>query len=263
MTLANFRGRAVRGTRAFTLIELLLVIGIIGVLIAVGLALGNKVTAGGRNRLTQDAIRVLDQSLTEYNAVKAGSPPAYVADPIKTTVTKTWYIPIADGMSTAPKSETVNSVGWYLYQVGSADSSDGVTSVDAILKGLNPKLLKTNLSFPDASGAGGPAEGQQKQAVPNQFRTVVDAYGRDLRYVHPSFDGVVEEPTNTWELAGDVDAKARAYSITKLRRDPKKKDADGGYCQSGRAYFYSTGLDGDPSTVDDNVYTTKPTFKKD
>ncbi|MEK6703253.1 MAG: hypothetical protein AABZ53_13390, partial [Planctomycetota bacterium] len=38
-------------------------------------------------------------------------------------------------------------------------------------------------------------------------------------------------------------------------------DSDGGRCVGDSAYFYSGGLDKDPSTRDDNVYTARPTFE--
>lgn len=37
-------------------------------------------------------------------------------------------------------------------------------------------------------------------------------------------------------------------------------DGDGGYTIGGRPYIYSAGPDGDPSTIDNNVYTTRPRF---
>lgn len=40
-------------------------------------------------------------------------------------------------------------------------------------------------------------------------------------------------------------------------------DADEGFCRAGRPYFYSSGSDGDPRSVEDNVYTDRPIFNTD
>ncbi len=259
MTSATY-GR--KHPRAFTLIELLVVIGIIAVLVAVVLTVGRRVTAGSRTRLTEDALKVLGAALDEYKATKGGPPPGYVQDPGKTTVTRTAYMPIVDGAAITPASGAISSMGWFLYQVAAPESTDAVTTVDAILKDLNPKFVKSNLSFP-TSGTSGPVEAIGKDGKPLRFRTVVDAFGKDIRFVHPTFDGIIDPAEETWKQAGDVDSKQRYYSVLRIRRSVKDKDADGGYCKNGQPYFYSAGPDGDPSTTDENVYLEKPDFRKD
>src|SRR5215813_11766460 len=54
------------GVRAFTLIEVLVVIVIIGILATLVLTVAARVTKGGKVSLTRDTIRVLDQGLTTY-----------------------------------------------------------------------------------------------------------------------------------------------------------------------------------------------------
>lgn len=262
--------RFARG-RAFTLIELLIVIGIIALLTAIAITVGKRLTSGGRARLTEDAIRVLNASIDEYRANKGAVPPPYVKDPTRSTLTRYAYVPIADCVNLNPppgQDPLVKSLGWFLYQVAAPESDEAVTSVDAILQGLNPKLIRANLTFPTSASPGGPVEATRRDGVPARFRTVVDAWGRELRYVHPSLDGIIDPAEDTKALLGDPPAAPGAsqpsiYSILKLRRSTKEKDADGGYCKSGDPYFYSAGPDGVGSTTDDNVYTNKPEFRRD
>jgi len=49
--------------RAFTLMELLVVIGIIAILIAITFMVGRAVTTNSKKGVTQDTLRVLDSAL--------------------------------------------------------------------------------------------------------------------------------------------------------------------------------------------------------
>ena len=59
------------------------------------------------------------------------------------------------------------------------------------------------------------------------------------------------------------------WSFSRIRRsdvrtgpsERQEADADGGRPVSGRPYFYSAGADGDPSTLDDNLYNVRPEFR--
>src|SRR5947209_1321100 len=66
---------------AFTLIELLIVIGIITLLIAISVVVGTKVVSSGKGRATEGIIKALDMTLTDYVDSQGSLPPPYVGDP--------------------------------------------------------------------------------------------------------------------------------------------------------------------------------------
>jgi type II secretory pathway pseudopilin PulG len=238
------------------MIELLVVVGIIGVLATIGLAVASKVTNTGRIRATEDTIKVLDGILAEYVNAKGGIPPKELADPDPTQ--KNRYLLFdgrLDGLTdyTQPANQ---SVAYFL-----AVASE-VPAVDALIKGMDSKLVKSV-----TIGVGDP----KIQTV-----AVLDGFGNPIRFVHPAFDGGYGQ---YWDATGSSLNSSRAgldYQPTglptmTLRRsyrpyDPSGAkdgwigDADEGICPGNSPYFYSAGPDGDPGTRDDNIYSIKPTF---
>mgnify|MGYP000266772146 CR=1 FL=1 len=272
-----------RGTsnRAFTLIELLIVIGIIGLLIAITLAVGGQVAKGGKERLTRDTLRVLDTALSEYINANDGIPDAMHLDRVQGNIN--YFIPVADARDMEHDDQTpaqlikgnqmINSVGLFIEQVKNVPKAK--TAIDS----LPTKVIR--LLDPDNPD---PAALDQRKRL-----TVMDAWGRPIRYVHPAFDGLVLEspgdttsPRDVGTIVGPPSGSDQ-YSIGKIRRNrdalppsnPVKAeelaDSDGGVCVGNRPYFYSAGPDGkvgyDPATETDhnadNIYSTAPTFQKD
>ena len=263
----------------FTLVELLVVIVIIGVLIAVSLVAGQKVVASGRDRLTADTIRMLDTTLEEYIATKGKIPPILVSDHRAETDPAYEDIrwPASDVLYARTSSqdldpnELANSVGFYLHE------AENVPGISETIAGINSKLVKQLA----------PSLAKIKQP---RHATVLDAWQNPIRYVHPALDGVIEEPgsrdtTKMGNAKGLSGATApvliksplefpsglnaiRRSVVTDAQREARKKqgdepivgDSDGGLCPGGRPYFYSAGSDEDPSTTDNNVYSTEPTF---
>ena len=148
--MANRVGKLVRGPRpAFTLVELLIVIGIITILIVLGMSVAHKVSGSGRIEATKQTLRVLDSSLTEYISVKGEMPPAWVVDPRPNNANGATIQPVADAKNDSPPSGgpqqvAINSVGLYMAQCKS------VPSVDAIFKQLDARFIK--LFDPDVDG---------------------------------------------------------------------------------------------------------------
>ncbi len=251
---------------AFTLVELLVVIGIIVILAAIGLAISTKVAVAGKERLTQETIKKLDASLTEFVSAENVIPRPWVIDPRENNADGQFIQPVADARDAS--GEIINSVGLYMLQ------SKGIPSVEAVFKAIDPKLLRqySPVSPPSAAFTEQP-----------QLLTVFDAFGRPMRYVHPAFQGLKYGPwaspavppvqyVNTSDILGPAPNNPRTgaphqYGLTTLRRNNTgaggtDADSDGGLCAGGRPYFYSAGNDGDPSTVDDNIYTTQPEIAK-
>jgi prepilin-type N-terminal cleavage/methylation domain-containing protein len=269
------------GRRGFTLIELLVVIGIIGILISLTLAVGAKVSAAGRMRVTENALKILDTAGQAFDEAQDGTPPAVAEwlNPIDPTMKV--LQPVVDGKFQRADGtfEQVNSVGWFMYQ------AEKVPTVAPTFQKLDPKLMKKYaLSQP------GPWDTTQPELA-----TVMDGWGNPIRYVHPSMDGLIQDgpgyvngtitiggaatPVDTVDVLGPGEGGLN-YGFTGIRRnnivqsESEQPDSDGGLCTGNKPYFYSAGPDGKVGyLVDnagkvledynaDNIYVVQPTFQK-
>lgn len=274
-----------RQHRGFTLIELMVVIGVIAVLVALTLVVGGTVVDGGKRRVTEDNIRILDTSLSAFMAATDGVPKPLVTDPTDPNVL--W--PLMDGRdmtntvagNTPPGNQMLNSVGLYILQ------AQGVPQAKAAIDGINAKYL-SRMDIDGDGGSGGP----QRELI-----TVLDGWGRPIRFVHPTFDGSLSDAQGTaspsvsaarplTDILGPAPT-GKSYGIADVRRNSvttaapplalaqQYGDADGGTCTGTRPYFYSAGPDGQvgvrregfnmTSKIEedfnaDNVYTTRPTL---
>jgi prepilin-type N-terminal cleavage/methylation domain-containing protein len=271
-------------SRGFTLIELLIVIGIIGLLVSLTLVVGGQVMSGGKQRLTLDTLKILDNAMDAYVHSTEGNPAPYVAgmDPLVSPAQPNVLFIAADardmehsvtassGGVTVDGNQMINSVGVFMYQASKVPDAKG------ILDKLPSRVVRTF----DADGIG------PQPLMP----TVFDGWDRPIRYVHPAFQGVITgdasaatvqpgQPRPTAQVLGAA-AAGQAYSAASVRRNhtqtvarPRNAqdwpDSDGGTCIGGRPYFYSSGPDGlvgialdeggkqfDANL--DNVYTTRP-----
>lgn len=279
----------------FTLVELLVVIGIIGVLIGLATAVGSKVMSSAKVNATRNTLQALDQILANYVKVNDGRvPSAYVFDPGANPSDVGQIMPIIDGAYGAvdPRKK-FNSVGLFLYQCSLAKD----TQLQQQIQNLPSKVM-TKLPV-DLTN-------QSPSAADALIPTVLDAWGRPIHYVHPSFDGVFPRRTNASGLPTNMvalnqqispeivdsrnkfklrdgtvghlmwnmepEAAVRRNFVTNADReqpawqalagDARFGDSDGGVCQGNQPYFYSAGPDGDPSTLEDNVYSVVPKLPK-
>lgn len=215
--------------RGFTLVELLVVIGIITVLVTIGLVIGSRASSNAKTNATSDTLKLLDQALAEYVSAKGEVPPAFVKIDGANTLQ-----PIADadfGLGTP-----LDSVGWFCFQMSKVDSAK------TIIDRINGKFL-TAIPSNDA----------------REFRTVNDGWGNRIRYVHPAFHGLLDGSKSPTDLIGPPPA-GFAYRGGNPTRNTANSDA--GMCVGGSPYFYSMGEDGNASSTVDNVYIDgkKPTF---
>lgn len=265
---------------AFTLIELLIVVGVIGLLVAIAITVGARVADSGKERVTLDTLRILEQSLSEYIAAEGDIPPPLALDPSGVTAQRGVKVvqPVADART--PTGEMINSVGLYISQASK------VAAAQSILANIPTRYFKLHQEpiGPLQSQGGSIQPGQRLTAM----NTAFDGWGNPIRYVHPTWDGEIFQNYNSGgtysesDKYGWIDARVpgpqagpnEQYGISRIRRNGPppvdsdtyrdapalSRDSDGGISPTGKPYFYSAGPDGDPWTIDDNVYTTRPQF---
>lgn len=271
--------KAARTRSGFTLIELLVVVGIIAVLMGIAIAVGMRVGDSGKVKSTKDLLLALDSIQT---AALSGNSnqimPAYVADPRLTTnrsdKNAMLWIPVADARAKSGQNGgdnlMLNSAALFLWQARQYPEAA------KLIEALPTKLMK--VIDPDGPETVSPSSADESNVVGQpQLITPMDAWGNPIRYVHPTFDGLVQGgsgaadafkavsnpglPTGARVLFGEI--RRNAIKRGDPVADPTlAADSDGGTCPGDRPYFYSAGPDGDPSTTSDNVYTLQPVLPK-
>ncbi|MEM1183704.1 MAG: type II secretion system protein [Planctomycetota bacterium] len=273
------------GSAGFTLIELLVVITIVGVLVAITLAVGQGVIQSQRARLAQDRIRVIDSSIDAFTRDVSSTLPVLVETPnpdpsLASSLDDNILLPFADAL------DATNGVGTQRWV-----NTSGLLVRTLDEAGLGDLLLPLQgeaVRFYDPELAG---ENSQPE-----LRSIFDPWGNPIRVVHPRMDGVIRSsPASTaGDLGGAVDlfddqliadtdlpsgfeatnfADISVVPIQQIRRNRMTDadrgvsneigDSDGGICPGGRPYAYSIGPDNDASTIDDNAYTLEPAFSAD
>tara|TARA_R110000737_G_scaffold2923_8_gene8750 strand:+ start:11116 stop:11970 length:855 start_codon:yes stop_codon:yes gene_type:complete len=267
--------------RGFTLVEIVIVVAIISLIAAISISVGASMADSGRKRATESVLQVLDQALDDYINATGAVPPSLVAIKLEQDIDSNSrgdivYYPAVDGVfNTVIPSDNpdaplrhyqINSIGLFLQSISS--SSD----VPSLLENVDASFVK-HYDYPGDLQPG--------------MMTVFDAWGNPIRYVHPKFDGILEDGQRAVSDPGmflDVmDPQAGFFTDEMLPTDLSlipfveirrnrilasdragfigiEADSDGGSCPAQRPYFYSAGPDGDPATIEDNVYTTLPNF---
>jgi prepilin-type N-terminal cleavage/methylation domain-containing protein len=269
---------------AFTLIELLIVVAIIATLAAITTLVGSAVLNSGKKSATIGILQSLDQALTAYIDDKGANPPSLVMIPAERVPNSisddAVYYPAIDGRgreNTSDELFEVNSVALFIESVRSVPQTQEV--VNTISTRYIQNFSPSEDFFP-------------------QLLTVFDAWGNPIRYVHPKFDGIVENERRTLgdagapvnvvnpnkpfysqgalplnattvvrmkfvrrnrlvdEDFGDEGLSGGGLSLGGLSDFELLPDSDGGITTGNRPYFYSAGPDGNPATLEDNIYLT-------
>ncbi len=295
MTAANRTstgGPSVRPAgRAFTMVELMVVLIVVIILATIALGLANRVTEGGKQTQTENTIRALDQVLTEYKASYGARPPAWVttdqtmAETYPTNPTdpsadvydsKRFFFPLVDGRyegrSNDIKGQGLTGASNSLPDLDPAQPTVGLFlllaaqeagGIDTILKGFDAKIV----SRQDVWAHGWEKNSSDEPTGSIQHRrlripVILDGFGQPIRFVHPSFDGgpapIDVNPYHNSSGPGTVQFSRAALPGNAV--PDAVGDSDEGICVGKNPYFYSAGGDFDPGTRDDNVYSIEPTF---
>jgi hypothetical protein len=225
-----------RTRSAFTLVELLVVLAIIAVLMTIGLVIGARARAGAKESVTLETIKTLETALNDYVSQKGEMPKPYVKLEGATGNVYQVIADASDSATDASESHMIKSGGYLMYQLSKVQSSK------AILDEINPKFLDIEANA-EAPG----------------FREPLDGFGREIRYVHPAFQGIYATGRDQASTFGVLPGGG-TFRPTQIFRTVT--NSDGGQCVSNKPYFYSCGVDGKPETHDDNLYpdNSKPNF---
>jgi prepilin-type N-terminal cleavage/methylation domain-containing protein len=220
----------------FTLIEMLVVVGVIGLLAAIGFGVAGAVRSGAYNRNAEMLLKNLDVILDEYMG-EMGRMPTIPDDN-------------GDGKLTDADVERfyhfptpASTEGTYIYSVSAfLDKVGGVGAVDSMVAGIAPRNLTTRGQIEAYAGFAydsGPDKQEEKL-------TIVDLDGNEIYFVHPHL--------------------STRYLQSGESSDHNLKPVFG-QTSGGRPYFMAIGKDGEPGDasdddekgfLDDNVYSVTP-----
>lgn len=240
--------------RAFTLIELIVVITVIAILMTIGLLSANHIRGNSQTSVTRDLIRSLDTAYSGMVQEKSANVPATYRDNAGNEFA------VIDAV--VNNQTTIEpSLGLFVLAAGS-DSAITTAILRADQKYVeNKPLVSMQTGWPAANAA---------PSAP----VLKDAWGKPIRFVHPRYAGGYgdyeklvgtalntesrDRTTLTLKRAGNSSATiefVRSYDPT-----GSMPAADEGLCGTNVGYFYSAGPDSNGGTRDNNVYTTVPKF---
>ncbi len=279
--------------RGFTLIEIMVVIAIIVILVGISTMVGTAVVNSGKNKSTQGIIQSLDEALGVYINKKGDIPPALVEiqfaklpEMIQNQMPGdvSAFYPAADARGSESASRVdnfilINSVAFFI------ESASVVPKVQDIITGINPKYVQSYSADEDVQpflltvfdAWGNPIRYVHPKfdgILEGEQRTLGDA-GRPINIVNPRKPFFVEgalpaDSTRRVRMKfirrnrlveadyGDSGSTGGGINPSALSDFDLLPDSDGGRTVGSRPYFYSAGPDGDPSTLEDNVYSISP-----
>ncbi|MBL1217278.1 MAG: hypothetical protein D8M59_07245 [Planctomycetes bacterium] len=167
--------RSGRSLRAFTMIEMLVVIGLVVVLGSLTLVIGSAIISQGKARNTEAILANLDAALTEYEA-ETGSNPMWTGKGSDVSNKRRMYQP-ASGYS---RGGTIRpEVAVFL-----ADAK-GIEGVDNIIRAIPPDRLMQRVDLYEQLRLDGVESIAGMVPATDTRLTVCDAWGMEILYVHP------------------------------------------------------------------------------
>ena len=212
--------------RAFTLLELLVVIVIIAVLVGLVAGAGVAVLGNRKVKLTEDILSTLDRALTDYMISNGGNAPNYMAEQYFNTP-GTGYHPNSAATNTSSNSDAWTTLDGVMYPrhpdaAVFLRSAQGFGAVDAILEGLGDRWL---IATPQPAIVPTPPPGSLELNSDDGTPSVLDAWADPRDWIDP------------WPVLGIT-------TIYYVHPDNELAQRLYGRCVGGRPYFFSAGPDG-------------------
>ncbi len=294
----NSPGKSASPARAaFSLIELMVVIAIIAILVGITTMVGSAVVNTGKKHATKGVIQSLDQALAAYIDAKGDNPPPLVEIPyadLPPTIqndmpsfngqNQSAFYPAIDGRARedlASDLNTVNSVAFFI------QSASVVAEAQEIISGIDQEFLQNYSADEEIQPfllTAFDAWGNPIRYVHPKFDGIIERTPRSLAEAGEPVN--IVNPNKPFFVTGALPTNAATRVRMKFVRRNKLieqdfgstgpaqggvnqqqlsdydllPDSDGGLTIGNRPYFYSAGPDGDPSTIEDNIYSTTPQF---
>ena len=263
-------------------------ITIIALLAGISLVVGFRVTQSGKANATRNVLKSLDQVLEAYVAAKENAlPPAYT----KVRMSDLTGNQGADSFVTLAMFD-----GRFLQRSVAAQSrfdrdadpaqpsaavflleARQVPECEALIKGMDVRFLERRR----VPLWGWNDQGDFSEMGNFTIPVPLDAFGQPLRMGHPAFFGGAGnyfDASNQVPRPNLIMAPPSKAGVVYISADGTRSfqpfapgsagskavgDSDEGVGVGKRPYFYSGGIDQNPGTRDDNVYTNQPTYPSD
>ncbi|MSR28132.1 MAG: type II secretion system protein [Phycisphaerales bacterium] len=234
--------------RAFTVLELVVVIGVILILMALALSVTSAVLAANDRRSMETTFKLLEQAMDSWQSQMGRSmtfgrravPGVPAATPDYTGTTPTVAYDIYEINAT---SAYIICVMVEQLAVAGSESSEILAKVPA-----------SALRFVPVNGGTVIGDPLPANWLPNrmpttaaQVREIIDPWGRRISSVFPGRPATKAELANPAIPTDANDGTVRTQDETSL-----------GICRNRRPYFISCGPDGDFTSMDDNIFSYEP-----
>jgi len=280
-------GRSARRSTAFTVIELVIVLGILAVLVAITIGVAQRVTASGRAKATELFIQSLDTITDAFFQANKGqlgnmiivvdddggtNPDRYAIPLIDGVPVNAAGVPLATTASGEPVIHVASAAFLELMRQRSTDAAKGIEGLDTtfLKRGEASSISPRYAIFGWRVNNDGQIQGAL-QRLNLEMRIPVDAWENPLHFVHPDFQGGhgVTFATGTSINRNLIEFPQGGGSAGTFRRSARPSavetvpgDADEGFTIGARPYWYSAGTDRNPGTIEDNIYTVRPRFER-
>ncbi len=240
-----------KNRRAFTVMELVVVIGVILILMALALSVTSSVLAANDRRSMENTFKLLDQAISSFEA-QMGRDFAFGRRVVP-------GVPVGPPNGIPDYTGTTPSVAYDIYEL----NFPTVHAVCMVLERLSTpgsesaeilsKIPASALRFLPMNGATVVGDPVPTTWTPNRMpataliREIVDPWGRRIATCFPGRAATKAELANSAIPTDSNDGTVRTADEVSM-----------GVCRNRRIFFLSGGPDGDFTTVADNVYSYEP-----
>jgi prepilin-type N-terminal cleavage/methylation domain-containing protein len=238
-----------RVRRGFTVLELVVVIGVILILMAIALSVTSAVLAGNDRRTMETTFKLLEQAMESWQA-QMGREISYGRRAVP-----------AGGGGPPDYTGTTPNVSYDIYEVNATSpyiiciliEQLGISGSES--SEILAKIPGTALRFVPMNGTTVIGQPLPASWAPNRMpanttglvREIVDPWGQRISSCFPGRPATKAELANTAIFTDVNDGSVRTTDEQLL-----------GVCRNRRPYFVSGGPDGDFATLDDNIFSYQP-----